>query len=778
MPIGARLTLHSLEVTHCLRQQTGYDCAQDSEMPSYNSSRTRKRVVIGRRGCIAIIPASDHVRAHPQSIRPCVTGQIRGTSMSEDWNLRQTQAGKIASVGMLISALALLFMTAIGHAETAHRWDFNKTGDHEGWRVPPDNRGVVMGGSLWLTLATKEKDPAKVSTTKYQVFGDWHPGDPDYTPESMNTVPTTTKILSPSNLNIPVSGEQSIQVWLRVLNLSPVTEFFLLWRTKEQAEGFSGSRRCGVKPDLKAWQEISCHVDPQWRGKIDQIALGIFRTYIRGDFWIDSVEIGDGPAEPIPVRPDVASTHVVPKVTMPGISQAGFADAFKVLDECLLVDVPIQGFTYPVMAAGGYGEGYGKNWYEPDSNLTVTGAKWVNQQFAEDVMRGFRDVQAASPDGRIAAHGYTAMRGQVADVSMLPVFFEVAYDVARRTNDLVLRGEIYESMRKYLDWWLSPVKRDSRTGLISAIGEETFSSNEQDYFGMSAQSVAAVDTNVVVAVGAKRTAELAASLGKAEESSKYQKTFEELSRAINTYLWDEQDGAYYNYDLREGHVRRRLVASTFDPLRLGIASASQRDRLLKRLLDPTQFNWGKLPVTSLAMTQTGYRPDGAWSGSVWTLLNLQIIAGLKDSGRPDLAADLNWATIQEFGNFREYLIPSSTTGEGGGAKRYGWSAAQYIQAVVENLFGVDFDAIKNTLSISPHVPKALYGKSLRLDDLILPTGKGTRLSLEVNPASATTATIRVNISGQLPIGTLLITLPGTAKKRRVPMRPSFTANFQ
>jgi hypothetical protein len=50
-----------------------------------------------------------------------------------------------------------------------------------------------------------------------------------------------------------------------------------------------------------------------------------------------------------------------------------------------------------------------------------------------------------------------------------------------------------------------------------------------------------------------------------------------------------------NCDLTEGHPRRHLIASIFDPLRHGIASEAQRDRLIKRLIDPTQFNWGKFP---------------------------------------------------------------------------------------------------------------------------------------------------------------------------------------
>src|SRR5260370_19198456 len=108
------------------------------------------------------------------------------------------------------------------------------------------------------------------------------------------------------------------------------------------------------------------------------------------------------------------------------------------------------------------------------------------------------------------------------------------------------------------------------------------------------------------------------------------------------------------------------------------------------------------------MAQPGYvgaagNYDGrAWFGDVWTLRNLTVIAGLEESGRPDLAAELNWATIKEFhSDFREFLLPS--TGAGQGAKDYAWSASQYIGSVIPHLFGVDFSAFAQHVSIAHQI---------------------------------------------------------------------------
>jgi hypothetical protein len=644
------------------------------------------------------------------------------------------------------------------------RWEFDQTGEREGWSVPARSKGVVMGGALWISLAPGVADPRDLARTKYQIYGD---------PAFGHREPGVD-LESPRGLNL--SAALVTKVRLRVLNLSPVTDAFLRWRTSEKPERYGGSVRFTMKPDLKQWQEVVCHVDGRWSGTIDQIAVRFPITRIRGDLWIDWIEIGDGPPRAAPRRPDVASVRVVPKIRIPGISQAHFDDAFRVLDECLIVNVPVQGFTYPVMGPGG---AYGENWWQLDSSLNLAGAKWANQQFADDVMRGFQAVQSENPDGRIDLYGGSAVRGQPADASSLPRYFEAAYDVARRTGDNALRETIYESMKRYLEWWLSPVKRDPATGLISGIFEETF--GDADTVDLAPQSVAQVNLNVAVAEGCHHTASLAFSLGKTEEEAHYRRAFEALARSINTYLWDEEKGAYYNYDLRQRRRRPRLIASTFDPLRLGIAPRARAGRLLTRLLDPAQFNWGRLPVTSISMLEPGYLEatgpyDGrAWFGDIWTLINLMIVAGLEDAGRDDVAAELTWATVKAFNaNYAEYLVPSSGTGQG--VKRYGWSASQYIQAIVEHLFGVDYDRLERRLRITPRLPKALFDQELALDGLLLPTGGDTRLSVKVKQHSAEAAEIEVRISGPLPEGALEVALPGRPGVKG-PVRRYVSARF-
>jgi hypothetical protein len=646
----------------------------------------------------------------------------------------------------------LLFSTAAAPQPAIRRWDFDQWGDRQGWTLPERLTGAVAGGALWLTLVPATKDVTLLASPRYQVYGDGA-----YIQKAR-----AFDFESPRGLAIPAQSANKVR--MKVLNQSPWTDGYIRWKVRDQPDKIAGSVRFTLQPDSNQWQEVVCHIDGRWSGTIDQIGIRIPLTRIRGDIWIDWIEISDGPPLQPRSRPDVSSERVVPRVTLPGIRQADFADAFKVLDECLIVNVPVQGFPYPVMGPGG---AYGENWWQLDSSLNAAGAKWVNQAFAEDVLRGFRQLQAANPDGRIDLYGGSAYRGQVGDQSSMPKLFELAWDVARRTTDAALREQVYELMKKYLRWWLSPVKRHATTGLVTSVFEETF--GEPASVNMEPQRIAAVDLNVMVAFGCQVTARLARYLGRVDDAARYERAFDEIAAAINRHMWDDARGVYLNYDVREGSRRPRLLSSAFDPLAMRIAPPDRAARLMKSLTDPALFNWGKLPLTSIARTEPDYVEatgpyDGrAWFGDIWTLRNMVVVTGLEDSGRHEEAAELAWATIKAFNaNYSEYLLPS--TGAGHGVKRYGWSAAQYIQTVIEHLFGVDYDRMEKRLRVFPHVPERLAGEDLALQDLILPTGADTRLDLRIRRNTGGGTEVRLDIRGRLPDGRIQIVAPKTEGK--------------
>ena len=415
----------------------------------------------------------------------------------------------------------------------------------------------------------------------------------------------------------------------------------------------------------------------------------------------------------------------IPQIRIPNLSQEGFADAFAVLEECRVDVTPVDGFLYPFFAPGG---AYGPNWWNIDSCLALNGYKWKDRKFAENGLRNF--IAAQKPDGRIKLYGPDRVPGYDEDISSLPKLFEVAYRLAWESEDEYFARAAYGLIGRYLGWWVTK-RRDRETGLFSAVFEETF----VPHLGKSGER-AAVDTNVELVVGCRCATSLARRLGDAAAAESYERLFTEIVGSINRWLWWEEKGGYYPLNLQTRRHENFLMASCFLPLRLGIAPHSRAERLTRLLTDDSLFGWRSFPVTSASkldpqftVTEGDYQYNASWSGSIWMLLNAGIAQGLKESGVKSLAAELVYRTLREFhGNYAEFLQPFN--GGGHGVKRYAWTAAQYIQLIVEFFFGVEIDARARTVKVSPFIPKELASERLELDGLSLPDGGALRVTVK------------------------------------------------
>jgi cellobiose phosphorylase len=126
-----------------------------------------------------------------------------------------------------------------------------------------------------------------------------------------------------------------------------------------------------------------------------------------------------------------------------------------------------------------------------------------------------------------------------------------------------------------------------------------------------------------------------------------------------------------------------------------------------------------------------------------------VISGLEDIGRNDLAAELNWSTIKIFtGRYAEYLEPS--VGEPHGVQRYGWTASQYIQAIIEHLFGIDYNGVKKILTVRPHIPEELRGLTVGISNLKIPSEKGIRIMVDIHTDKSGKYDVRVDAGKETP----------------------------
>jgi len=414
------------------------------------------------------------------------------------------------------------------------------------------------------------------------------------------------------------------------------------------------------------------------------------------------------------------------KIKFPGITQEQFEDAFAVLEECKAT--PCWGFVHPFMGPGGQ---YGNCWWERDSSLTLNGYCWLDQKFAENALENFTLVQ--KENGRIPLWGPDRVGELDEQLSAIPVIFDVARRICRRTNNKEYIRKIYNMLKAYIGWWISPTKCDARTGLVCGIMEETDPSDYGEQL-----TYAEVDLNVQVCVGADVIAEMAEYLGEDEEAVYYHELFHKLRDTINKWLYDEETGGYYTLQVKEDHLKvERPYNFMFDTFKRKIVPEERIPKLLAILKDNSKYGYDNrygittAPYDSPEFCETtgDYKGWTSWSGNIWTLRNEIIAKGLHESGLNKEAAHIAYQTVMTFnGNYAEFINPS--TGAGQGVLRYGWSASEYIELIVEEIFGIDYCAWNDTLTVSPNIPEELYGETISISNVLLGNGKYVHVTVD------------------------------------------------
>ncbi|GBQ77650.1 trehalase [Acetobacter malorum DSM 14337] len=159
--------------------------------------------------------------------------------------------------------------------------------------------------------------------------------------------------------------------------------------------------------------------------------------------------------------------------------------------------------------------------------------------------------------------------------------------------------------------------------------------------------------------------------GEKDKAAFYAQQATQLKNAINHYLWNEKEGAYYDYNWRTGQLRDVLSTATVVPLFLHIAPQDKADAVA-RTIKARLLHVGGLTVTDRETGQQWDYPNG-WAPEEW-----MAIKGLEQYGHHDLAAEIGrrWmarviGTYEKSGVLLEkydVVSPeiSATGGKGGG----------------------------------------------------------------------------------------------------------------
>jgi glycogen debranching enzyme len=179
-------------------------------------------------------------------------------------------------------------------------------------------------------------------------------------------------------------------------------------------------------------------------------------------------------------------------------------------------------------------------------------------------------------------------------------------------------------------------------------------------------------------------AEIARALG--EDPSPFEQWAKKTAQTMNEKLWDEEHSIYLDFDLSSNRLLEVYVAPNFVPLYAGIPDEEQARRMVESL-ENTGFGLSDeslTPVPSYDRYGFAFVPTRYWRGPVWANINWFLMRGLERYGYKEQAERLRNTIIslcKEQG-FYEYYDP--TTGFGHGSDLFSWTAALFLDAVLED----------------------------------------------------------------------------------------------
>ena len=183
-------------------------------------------------------------------------------------------------------------------------------------------------------------------------------------------------------------------------------------------------------------------------------------------------------------------------------------------------------------------------------------------------------------------------------------------------------------------------------------------------------------------------AEMADIIGKQEEGKVFREKAEHLADYINTCMFDEESGYFYDIRIEDKPlangcagkpiVERGKGPEGWSPLFNGAATQAHADAVVKVMKDTEEFNT-YVPLGTAALSNPAFGADIYWRGRVWVDQFYFGLKGMEKYGYREDAVEMATAffdnadgLIQD-GPIRENYNP--LTGAQQGAPNFSWSAA-------------------------------------------------------------------------------------------------------
>ncbi|MFQ6115191.1 MAG: trehalase family glycosidase [bacterium] len=365
-----------------------------------------------------------------------------------------------------------------------------------------------------------------------------------------------------------------------------------------------------------------------------------------------------------------------------------------------------------------------------------------DDELIHDVFRNYWNVIDNNPEAPKGSYRYGMVPCTInpdlpqPGYSQIPILAWGCLMIFNQTNDLELLDLCLPYLDAFLTWYdterdvdndglieYGAYKRASIGDMVQTARFETFDFHAtlddlkltkhptRGTGGAWYGNIEGVDQTCFLAISERAMIEMCQRTGRVEMMKKYERNLAKRTKAIRAKMWDPRTKFFYSLDRDTDKKIRIRTIQGFLALTAGLASEEQAEELVKHLTDPALF-WSKFPVTTSAMDEPTFDPNGFWRGDMWPPTNYLIALGLNRYGYYDVAIELanKMQELVEKYDGHAYERYNGVEGIGIGVKDYCWGVVTWsIQ--VNTIYGIQEDY--RTIVIPPNAK----GRRLKLGKL-------------------------------------------------------------
>lgn len=243
-----------------------------------------------------------------------------------------------------------------------------------------------------------------------------------------------------------------------------------------------------------------------------------------------------------------------------------------------------------------------------------------------------------------------------------PLFSWVEFNIYHKLGAKRRIKEVLPFLEKHFTWLETNFKAEN--GLYSVPLAATMMENSP-----RANSVYPVDFNAQQAMNALYLSALGDILNDKDLAFRYKRAYYSLKTRINSQMWSDEDGFFYDLDADEKQVKVRHIGAYWTLL-AEVPHEDRAERLIGHLKDEKEFGTPN-PFPSLSASDPSFSKKGnGYCGSVFPAFTFMVIKGLEKFGKYELARE---AAIKHIYYILDTLHPDAKE------KGFLWEAYQPMQ---------------------------------------------------------------------------------------------------